>query len=438
MEEPLGLKDPGCILDTSNSGGGRGSSMRAKTGIALIGLCLCLALPFLKAQGKGSEHAAVAVPDSSVERPGDRGIRAHTNHLILVHPSPKQGRPTPPNTGTSPQGETPDSIRPVYNLSNTLTSSSGNGIIAVVDAFDYPTAQNDFDVFSKEFNLPLSTDNVCNGSQPCFVKVLARGVGRRKNCGWNQEAALDIEWAHAMAPHAQIVLVIAKTDRFTDLFNAVDLASSIVGGSTLGGEVSMSWGGSEFSSEAYYDFHFAAPKVVYVAASGDQGGVNLYPSVSPNVVSAGGTTINRDDSGAFVSETAWVGSGGGPSAYESRPPYQDAIMSLVGSQRGAPDFSFDADPSSGVSVYDSAPCQGHNGWMVFGGTSVSAQALAGIINLSNHFYGNSNLELSTIYANRASASDFRDITYGSSGQFDATTGWDFVTGVGSNQGTDGK
>lgn len=412
--------------------------MRAKTVTLLMVLCLSLSVPHLVAQGQRAQRGVVVVPDSSIELPGDRGIRAHTNHLVLVRQPSEKGKPGPAPTATSPQGETPDSIRPVYNLSNTITSSSGNGIIAIVDAFDYPTAQNDFDVFSAQFGLPLSTNNVCNGTQPCFVKVLARGVGRRKNCGWNQEAALDIEWAHAMAPHAQIVLVIAKTNRFTDLFKAVSLASSIVSGSTLGGEVSMSWGGSEFSSEASFDFLFASPRVVYVAASGDTGGVNIYPSVSRNVVSAGGTTINRDSNGAFVSETGWVGSGGGPSAFESRPSYQDAILSIVGVQRGAPDFSFDADPNSGVSVYDSTPCGGRSGWLVFGGTSVSAQALTGIINLSNHFYDSSNIELSTIYANRGKASDFRDITAGSAGSFNATTGWDFVTGVGSNQGTGGK
>ncbi len=410
--------------------------MRTKVGVLGLAGCTFLAGSFLYAQSQGAQHTAVVVPDSSIERPGDRGILAHTNHLILVRQSAAKGKPEPAPAATSPQGETPASLLPVYNLPTSLTG--GNGIIAIVDAFDYPTAQNDFDVFSSQFGLPLSTDNVCNGTQPCFVKVLAPGVVHRKNCGWNQEAALDIEWAHAMGPHAQIVLVIAKSNRFTDLFDAVNLANSIVGSSTVGGEVAMSWGGSEFSTESSFDSLFTTPNVVYFAASGDTGGVNIYPSVSPNVVSAGGTTINRDSSGAFVSETAWGGSGGGPSKYELRPTFQDAILSIVGTQRGAPDFSFDSDPNSGVSVYDSTPCQGRSGWLVFGGTSVAAQALAGIVNLSNHFYGSSEIELSTIYANRTNSSDFRDITSGSAGKFNATTGWDFVTGVGSNQGTNGK
>jgi len=177
---------------------------------------------------------------------------------------------------------------------------------------------------------------------------------------------------------------------------------------------------------------------VYFASSGDTGGLNTYPSVSPAVVSAGGTTLHRDSSGDFLSETAWSGSGGGPSKYESRPPYQDALVSIVGSSRGAPDFSFDSDPASGVSVYDSTSCQGRSGWLVFGGTSVAAPSLAGVVNLSGHFYAGTAIELSTIYSNIGNAGDFRDITSGKAGHFSAGPGWDFVTGVGSDQGTSGK
>lgn len=178
--------------------------------------------------------------------------------------------------------------------------------------------------------------------------------------------------------------------------------------------------------------------MVYFAASGDTGGQTIYPGTSPKVVSAGGTTINRNASGVFVSETAWSGSGGGPSKYEPRPGYQDVIFSIVGSKRGAPDFSFDANPSSGVSVYDSTSCQGMSGWMVFGGTSVASPSLAGIVNLASHFYNSTNLELSTIYSNLGNASTFRDITSGGAGSYSAKVGWDFVTGVGSNQGQSGK
>src|SRR2546427_12845138 len=100
----------------------------------------------------------------------------------------------------------------------------------------------------------------------------------------------------------------------------------------------MSWGGSEFSTEASSDSHFTTPKVVYFAASGDTGGQTIFPGVSPNVVSAGGTTINRDSSGNFVSETGWSGSGGGPRKYEGRPPHQNGNAAIGGNRGGAPGF----------------------------------------------------------------------------------------------------
>ena len=175
-----------------------------------------------------------------------------------------------------------------------------------------------------------------------------------------------------------------------------------------------------------------------VASSGDTGGANIYPSVSPFVVSAGGTSVNRNGSGAFVSETGWSGSGGGPSAFEPKPTYQSGVAGTSATQRSAPDFSFDANPNTGVSVYDTTRCHGASGWLVFGGTSVSSPSLAGIVNLAGHFYANSAMELSTIYGNRTNASDFRDIVSGSAGSFSCGVGYDFVTGVGSNQGLNGK
>jgi kumamolisin len=376
----------------------------------------------LLAQSQGSQHAAVLVPDSTVERAQDKGIRAHTNHLIRL-----QANPTP--NALSPSGETPQTIRPVYKL----PSTGGSQKIAIVDAFDYPTAENDLRVFSAKFGLPL-----CTTANGCFKKVYANGTKPQANCGWAQEAALDIEWAHAMAPNAKIILVEAANNSFANLFGAVDVATSQVTTGGGKGEVSMSWGGAEFSSEPSYDGHFQNNNVVYFAASGDTGGVNGYPSVSPYVVSAGGTTIHRNSSGGFLSETAWSGSGGGPSKYETKLSYQNNVTGTSSTKRSAPDLSFDANPQTGVSVYDSTQCQGLSGWLVFGGTSVSSPSLAGIVNLAGHFAANTVSELGTIYANRKNTADFRDILSGTAGSFSAKAGYDFVTGVGSNLGLSGK
>jgi subtilase family serine protease len=154
------------------------------------------------------------------------------------------------------------------------------------------------------------------------------------------------------------------------------------------------------------------------------------------VVSCGGTTLHRDPAGNFSTETGWSGSGGGTSQYEARPAFQAGIPQ-VGGRRGVPDVSFDADPSSGVSVFDSTTCQGVSGWMVFGGTSVSTPSWAGIIDLAGRGSASSAYELALMYANLGTSA-FRDITSGTAGTYNAATGWDFVTGLGSNQGLGGK
>jgi subtilase family serine protease len=348
---------------------------------------------------------------------------------VEVNPSPN---------AAAPSGETPATIRPVYNL----PTGGGSGTIAIVDAFDYATAANDLNVFSSTLGLPAMPDCGSNGNvAPCFRKVFAAGKKPRANCGWAQEAALDIEWAHAMAPNARIVLVEAASSSFANLFAGVDVATAQVTTGGGKGEVSMSWSGGEFSTEASNDGHFQNTNVVYFASSGDTGGVNGYPSVSPFVVSAGGTSINRspaNPNGTFVSETAWSGSGGGPSAFEPKPSYQSGVANTDATHRSAPDFSFDANPNTGVSVFDSTSCQGLSGWLVFGGTSVSSPSLAGIVNHAGGFAASSTAELTTIYANRANTADFRDIVSGSAGSFTTKVGYDFVTGVGSDQGLAGK
>jgi kumamolisin len=385
----------------------------------------------LPAQGPDRQDGVVIVPDSSRERPGDIGRRAHTNHLILRLPEKRSYQPA---------GLTPAVIRAAYGLppySNAGGEEAGAQVIAIVDAFDYSTALPDFNVFSQAFGLPQET-----GSGDVLQVRYATGSPPDYNSGWSQEAALDIEWAHAMAPAAKIVLVEAASNSFSDLLDAVDVAGSIPGVR----EISMSWGGSEFWQETTDDSHFTAPDVVYFAASGDTGGKTIWPGVSPNCVSAGGTTLNVSTSGAFISEVAWKGSGGGRSKYEMRPAYQDVIGAIVGNRRGAPDLSFDANPRTGVSVY----WQGR--WLVFGGTSVSTPSLAGIVNLAASSRGSFATSTSDelyhgIYASLANSSpspdpdspyDFRDITAGSAGRFRCQPGWDFVTGVGTNGGLGGQ
>lgn len=371
----------------------------------------------------------VIIPESSIARPADAGLRVRTNYMIYAPPGVQ---PSSPN----PTGETPASLGCVYGVvsnpipgcpisGTTENPSGGDGVIAIVDAFHYPTAQADMDTFTRTFHLPR-------------VKVhVVTPPGTAQDCGWNIEAALDIQWAHAMAPRAKIVLVEAKTNSFADMNAAVDRANAIITAHGGKGQVSMSWGASEFAGETSMDSHFLAPGIVYFAASGDVGGVTIWPGTSPNVVSAGGTTILRSG-GNFTGERAWSGSGGGPSLFEARPSFQDAIQNIVGTKRGAPDFSFDADPASGVSVFVTSPACGNLQWLQVGGTSVSSPALAGIVNSAGLFNTSSNAENTLIYSNLGNSQVFTDITTGQAGSHQAGPGWDFVTGVGTNKGLTGK
>ena len=149
---------------------------------------------------------------------------------------------------------------------------------------------------------------------------------------------------------------------------------------------------------------------------------------------SGGARINRDSSGNFLSETGWSGSGGGPSKYEPRPAYQDIIQTIVGGARGVPDYSFDADPNTGVSVYDSTSCKGLSGWLVFGGTSVSAPLVGGV-------YGANGKPVKN-YAQMLYNKQNRlfDVTSGSNGSCGGTylctgkPGYDGPTGLGTPDG----
>ncbi len=395
-------------------------------------LALLPLLSWMSASSAGAQapvvHGNVLVPESSVPLAADRGLNAHTNHLILLRQNPGT-----PFGGLGPGGGmTPGQIRSFYNQ----PSTGGAGAIAIVDAYNYPTALNDFNVFAAQFGLPREPSTQATAStNTIFQVVYATGSQPKNNGSWSQEAALDIEWAHAMAPSAKIFLVEAASNSFSNLIAAVDVASKLPGVA----EVSMSWGGSEFSSETSNDSHFQVNGVVYFGASGDTGGAVIYPSASPYVVACGGTSVATDSGGNFVNETGWSGSGGGPSAYEPKPSYQVGVAQTPASTRGVPDIAADADPNTGVSVYDSTSYRGLSGWLVFGGTSVATPLCAGIANVSGSRYSSSYQALTSIYnlAVTSPGVDFRDITSGTAGSFSCLIGWDFVSGNGSPLGTVG-
>jgi kumamolisin len=371
----------------------------------------------------------VIIPSSSIVRVEDiRKHNAHTNIVVYIHAD---------NTQPGPTYETPASIACVYHLvpevsgcpiSGTTTNpSGGSGAIALVEAYDYPTAANDLAVFSSRFGLPPANLSIvwASGTKPPPDPFSGQ---------WDAEQALDIEWAHAMAPKAKIFLVQAASQNLSDLLTAELVASNLVRAAG-GGEVSNSWGYMESSSYTPDDSYFTIPGVVYFASSGDSPFSLNYPAVSANVIAAGGTSIQRNSSGDFTGEIYWDnvygGGGGGLSVTEARPSYQNVIAAIVGNHRGVPDISSDADPLSGVAVYDSTALFGTAPlWFQIGGTSVSSPTLAGIANAAGaaDTYA-AQTEIYTDYGSPSEYSaEYRDITKGNS---NCKVGWDICTGVGS-------
>src|SRR5262249_11683395 len=210
---------------------------------------------------------------------------------------------------------TPAQLRHAYGFDQITFSVNGHSIvgdgsgqtIAIVDAYDNPNTLADLNYFDQTFGLP----------DPNFTKATPGGLPKT-DAGWAMEIALDVEWAHAMAPGANILLVEAKSASLSDLLSAVDYARSQPGVVA----VSMGWGSSEFKSETIYDTYFTTPAghggVTFVASSGDSGAWYgpEWPASSPKVLAVGGTSLVTADSlGTWKKETGWSGSGGGLSAF---------------------------------------------------------------------------------------------------------------------------
>jgi kumamolisin len=406
----------------------------------------------------------VVIPHSGIQSPNDIGIRSRTLYKIFV----PAGRPegvvgfgedeATQNVAQPVAGyyaETPASLACLYALVSvsagcnpstaTAVATGGAKAIAIVDAYDYPTALADLTAYSKQFGLPAPTASTFtvayeNASKPTPDPDCANYGGW--DC-WATESALDIEMAHAVAPSAHIYLVEAASNDNNDLFAAVGAAIALVKAAG-GGEVSMSWGGGEFSTESQSDSVFTGANVVFFASSGDSEGT-IYPSVSPNVVAVGGTTVSRNPSTlAFESELTWEDTGGGYSPFEARPSFQSSLSSIVGAHRGVPDVAAVGNPRTGVWVYNSFD-NTYSGtlyaWNILGGTSVASPLWAGIVNHAGHFSASTAAEETLIYANGKTAADFRDVTIGTCGYYEgylAASGWDPCSGNGAPQGSAGK
>jgi hypothetical protein len=343
-------------------------------GLAVLGLTASAA----GAPALARPPAASPTPDA----PGGRALPVGQAGSSAPAPEPlRSGTALPATTsavarhtavrlaaGTEPAGYSPAVIRSYLAL-----SAEGAGqTIAVVDAYDDPDITSDAEQFSEQFGLP----GVCGAggkAGDCFtLDVREQSATAGSNPTWALETSLDVEWAHAIAPRARVMLVEANDSAFASLFRAVHTAVA-----AHPAAVSMSWDISgEFSDETYYDHFCAVTSTVCVVASGDNGHPGGYPAYNPSVIAVGGTTLDLAGSGSVTSEVTWDQSGGGQSWVEREPAYQRGVQRS--GWREMPDVSYDADQSTGVAVYDSIPLEGQTGWWEVGGTSVGAPSWSAI------------------------------------------------------------
>jgi hypothetical protein len=345
---------------------------------------------------------------------------AENSPLFKAHAvsAPDKAHPDAAN-GAAPFS--PAQITQAYGI-NQLTNTGAGQTIYIVDAYNDPNIASDLATFDSQWGV---------AAPPSFtVHKMSNRIFNSSS--WGVEESLDVEWAHAIAPGANIVLVEATSASNSALFSAVNWATS--NGAHI---VSMSFGGTDSSTDKTYNTDFENSGVTYIASAGDSASAVEYPAASPYVLAIGGTSLTLTTSNNYSSESAWADSGGGVSKSESLPGYQSSY-GISNSGRSIPDVAWDADPNTGVYVYDSY-IRGGGGWYEVGGTSVGAPSWAGLVALADQGRSSplttNNLTSRTEY-NAATgtvyASNYHDITTGSNGHA-AGTGYDLVTGVGSPQ-----
>ena len=366
---------------------------------------------------------------------------------------------------------TPASVRSLYGMPAlpanlaALTAAQradlGAGqTIYIVGAHAGANLARDLNTFSTRFGLPtcqevaiavanpvpaLPRASTASGCSIAIVNSLANGTLRSAapayNANWATEFAMDVQWAHATAPLARIVVIQADSALTTSLWGAISVANRMGPG-----VVSMSFGAAEANYVEAYESLFSATGMTYLAAAGDGGAQANWPAVGTGVLSVGGTTAWQDGSGR--NELAWARSGGGFSQYLQRPAYQAAI-NIAGAgltrtpasqpgrpARGVTDLSFNADPYTGQMTVVTAP-GGTARWYSMGGTSIGAPQWAGVVAAANARRALAGLQPlgrfhTSLYGSLAGAGLFNDVTEGSNGsqvwaragaRYDIPTGW---------------
>ena len=337
-----------------------------------------------------------------------------------------------PDAIPSGVGYGPSSLQSAYNLTSASASDGAGRTIAIVDAYNDPTAASDLAAYRSAAGLPtvpsFKVVNQSGATSPLPANAPASD-------DWTLEESLDLDMASAICPLCNIVLVEATNDSGNGLFVAENTAAS------LAGYVSNSWGESESSTDTTLDTeYFDHPGTVITVSAGDSDYGVSYPAASPYVVSVGGTKLSTSSSSRGWTESVWndgggEGTGSGCSAYEAQPSWQTALGLSGCSKRIDNDVAADADPVTGLAVYDTS--NGNGGWNEVGGTSASSPMLAAMFALAGNAGSN---PADDIYSNTG---DFYDVTSGRDGSCSpaylchAETGYDGPTGIGTPDGIAG-
>jgi subtilase family serine protease len=369
---------------------------------ALLSAANAAASPSAHAAARPTEHVCSAAPV---------GFAACAAQVVVD----SSGKPVVTPT---PSGYRPADIQSAYGLSSTAGSGK---TVAIVDAYNDPTAASDLAVYRSQYGLPA-----CTTASGCLRVVNQTGGSKlpRTNAGWATEISLDLDMVSSACPACKILLVEASSASFANLGAAVNYAA------TQGvSAISNSYGGGDTGPNSAYNH----PGIAITASTGDSGYGIESPASFDSVVAVGGTSLAKAANTRGWAETAWSGAGSGCSTLNAKPSWQTSVTQCSG--KAVADVSAVADPQTGVAVYDTTSFQGRSGWQVYGGTSVSSPIIASVYTMSGNTAG---YPASYTWTH---TSGLNDVTSGSNGTCPTTVwchagaGWDGPTGLGTPHGT---
>jgi subtilase family serine protease len=358
-------------------------------GVAVLaGSASAAAAPALTSSPAAGTPGATHVPVCGPPVPGS--ARCHAD--LLLDPAHNwQGSHVPAAPGggaasassTSPGGYYPADLQSAYGLTSLSAGSGAGKTVAIVDAYDDPNAFADLGVYRSRFGLPPIANSASGGcttnsKTPCLVKENQSGAASplpSGNTSWSEEISLDLEMVSATCPNCNILLVEASSNSFSNLITAEGVAVATPGVAA----VSNSYGANQFSGEKGDDAAYDSAKVAVTVSAGDGGYGVEFPAADPYVVAVGGTTLSRASNARGWAETVWSGTGSGCSSYEANPGWEPVTSACA--RRTVGDVAADANPNTGVAVYDS---YGESGWLVFGGTSVASPIVASVYALAGY------------------------------------------------------